>query len=108
MVELWHHSERNDVINGQLVARIRASDNGGRAAPPHLRQTIRSKAPKLVRDPEIPNHGINGQLRCMSRHARECCGFGCTLHRVQSRLLGFKQLSDILLHAGIRTTGRKC
>ena len=88
-------TEGNDVIDRQLITSVRAASHGGRTTPPHLGQSFAGRASKLVLDPEVPNHGIHGQLRCISLHARECCGSGCTLHRVQSRLLSFKQLSDI-------------
>jgi hypothetical protein len=95
MVELWPHGEGNDMIDGQFITSARAASHGGRTTPPHLGQSFAGKAAKLVLDPEVPNHGIHGQLRCISLHARECCGSGCTLQRVHSRLLSFEQLSDI-------------
>lgn len=44
MVELWHHGEGNDVIDGQLITSARAAGYGWRTSPPHFGQSFGGKA----------------------------------------------------------------
>lgn len=95
------------MIDGKLIPRIRPEGDGGRAAPPHLRQSCRSQAAEPLGDGEVSQHGLGGELCGLSLHANGSDGIVSDLRRVPSRQPCLLQLCDVFESGAPRAFGAR-
>ncbi len=73
----------------------------GERPPAHFRQSLRCEATKLVRDAEVPQHGLDSELGRLPLHADQGHRLSGHFRGIKPRKPCFLQLRDILLHTRI-------